>query len=348
MSCAAVKKADLNFSELPFSFVPTDYNIRYVFKDGEWNKGELTADATLPMHISSTCLHYGQQVFEGLKVYERQDGRAQVFRIEENAKRMTRGATKILMEPPPAELFIEAVFRVVNANRRFIPPHDAGGASMYVRPILLGTGVQLGVSPSSEYTFIVFVSPVGPYYKGGFTPVHLIVEENVDRAAALGVGDIKVAGNYAAGMRATIGAKKNGYSEVLYLDSREKKYIDESGSSNFFGVTADNRYITPASPSILPSITNMSVRAIAGDAGMGVEARNVAVDELETFVEAGCCGTAAVISPVGSVTHGEKKFVYCRDDTAGPVCTRLYNELSGIQFGVIEDRHGWTRIVPED
>jgi branched-chain amino acid aminotransferase len=343
-----VKKADLKFSELPFSFVPTDFNIRYVFKNGEWSKGELTADTTLPMHVASTCLHYGQQVFEGLKVYERPDGRAQVFRIDENSKRMNRGAEKILMETVPEAMFIEAVFRVVNANRRFIPPHDAGGASMYVRPILLGTGVQLGVNPSSEYTFIVFVSPVGPYYKGGLTPVHLIVEENVDRAAALGVGDIKVAGNYASGMRATIGAKKKGYSEVLYLDSREKKYIDESGSSNFFGITADNRYVTPASPSILPSITNMSVRDIAGDTGMIVEARNVAVDELETFIEAGCCGTAAVISPVGSVTFREKKFVYCKDDKAGPVCTKLYKELSGIQFGLVEDRHGWTRIVPED
>jgi branched-chain amino acid aminotransferase len=343
-----VKKADLKFSELPFSFVPTDYNIRYVFKDGVWDKGELTTDSALPMHVASTCLHYGQQVFEGLKVYERPDGRAQVFRIEENARRMKRGAEKILMEAPPEDMFIEAVFRVVNANRRFIPPHDAGGASMYVRPLLLGTGIQLGVSPSAEYTLIVFVSPVGPYYKGGFSPVHLIVEENVDRAAALGVGDIKVAGNYAAGMRASIGAKKNGYSEVLYLDSREKKYIDESGTSNFFGVTGGNRYITPASPSILPSITNMSVRTIAEDMGMGVEARNVAVEELETFVEAGCCGTAAVISPVGSVTFREKKFVYCKDDTAGPTCIKLYKELSGIQFGDLEDRHGWTRIVPED
>lgn len=340
-------KANLNFAELPFSFIPTDYNIRYTFKDGVWDKGVLTQDQTLPMHISATCLHYGQQVFEGLKVYERPDGQAQVFRIDQNSKRMNRGANKILMQQVPEELFIEAVFRVVNANRKFIPPHDAGGAAMYVRPILLGTGVQLGVSPSTEYTFIVFVSPVGPYYKSGFAPVHLIVEEEVDRAAALGVGDIKVAGNYAAGMRATMGAKKKGFSEVLYLDSRHKKYLDESGSSNFFGVTGDNRYVTPSSPSILPSITNMSVQQIAKDKGLTVEPRLVPVEELADFVEAGCCGTAAVISPVGSVTHRDKKFEYCKGDTVGPIVTDLYKTLSGIQFGVIEDPYGWTRIVPE-
>ncbi len=196
--------------------------------------------------------------------------------------------------------------------------------------------------------FVVFVSPVGPYYKSGFTPVHLIVEENVDRAAAYGVGDIKCAGNYAAGLRATMGAKKKGYNEVLYLDSREKKYLDESGSSNFFGVIGDNRYVTPKSSSVLPSITNMSVMEIAADTGMTVEQRNVAVEELADFSEAGCCGTAAVISPVGSITHREKKYTYCQDGQIGPVCTRLYKELSGIQFGEIEDRFGWTRLVPED
>ena len=343
-----MQKADLNFSELPFSYIPTDYNIRYVFKDGSWDKGTLTQETTLTMPMSAVCLHYGQEIFEGLKVYERPDGQAQVFRIEENAKRMNRGAEKTLMQTVPEDMFIEAVFRVVNANRRFIPPNDAGGASLYVRPLLLGTGIQLGVSPSKEYLFMVFVSPVGPYYKSGFKPVHLVVEENVDRAAYHGVGDIKVGGNYAAGLRASFGAKDRGYSEVLYLDSRSKKYLDESGTSNFFGVTGDNSYITPNSPSILPSITNMSVQTIATDKGMKVEARNVAVEELADFTEAGCCGTAAVISPVGSVTHGEKKYVYCEGDTVGPVCTQLYETLSGIQFGKIEDPYGWTRIVPED
>lgn len=340
-----MEKADLKFSELPFGYIPTDYNIRYYFKDGKWSGGELVKDVTIPMHISATCLHYGQLVFEGLKVYERPDGKAQVFRIEQNAQRAMRGAKKLLMEPVPEEMFIDAVFRVVNANRRFIPPYGSG-ATMYVRPLLMGTGINLGVNPSDEYTFIVFVAPVGPYYKSGFTPVHLIVEEEVDRAAYYGVGDIKVAGNYAAGMRATIGAKHKGYNEVLYLDSREKKYLDESGSSNFFGVSG-NSYITPKSTSVLPSITNMSVMAIAEAQGMKVEARNVHVDELATFTEAGCCGTAAVISPVGSVTYRDKKFTYCQGSEVGPICTRLYKELSGIQFGEVEDKFGWTRLVPE-
>jgi branched-chain amino acid aminotransferase len=341
-----MEKADIKFSELPFAFVPTDYNIRYRFKDGKWDGGELTGDNNLTLHMSATCFHYGQQLFEGLKVYERADGQAQLFRVEENARRMNRGAVKLVMEQVPEELFVEGVIRVVNANRRFIPPYGCG-ATLYVRPLLIGANMQLGVSPAVEYMLLIFVSPVGPYYKSGFTPVHLKVEENIDRAAALGVGDIKAGGNYAAGMRATIGAKHDGYNEVLYLDSKEKKYLDESGTSNFFGVTADNRYVTPERSSILPSITNMSVKTIAADQGMKVEARNVKVEELADFVEAGCCGTAAVISPVGSVTHRDKKYIYCKDNVAGPVCTKLYKTLSGIQFGEIPDPYGWTRIVPE-
>lgn len=342
-----MKKADINFSELPFSFIPTDSNIRFYYRDGKWSEGELTGDNNVSLHMSATCFHYGQEIFEGLKVYERPDGRAQLFRPEENARRMNRGAEKILMQTVPEELFIHGVIRVVNANRRFIPPYGSG-ATLYVRPLLIGTSTQLGVSPASEYMLLIFVSPVGPYYKSGFTPVHLVVEENIDRAAALGVGDIKVGGNYAAGMRATMGAKKKGYNEVLYLDSREKKYLDESGSSNFFGVTADGKYVTPKSGWILPSITNMSVQRIAADQGLKVEARGVLAEELATFTEAGCCGTAAVISPVGSVTFREKKFTYCDGNVAGPVCTKLYKTLSGIQFGEIPDPYGWTRIVPEE
>jgi len=342
-----MEKADLKFSELPFSYVPTDYNIRYTYKDGVWSTGELTKDVTLPLHISATCLHYGQLLFEGLKAYERPDGKTQLFRPEENARRMNRGCKKFLMQEVPEELFIDAVTRVVNANRKYIPPYGSG-ATLYIRPLLIGSGINLGVNPSSEFTFIVFVSPVGPYYKSGFTPVHLIVEENVDRAAALGVGDIKCAGNYASGMRATMGAKKLGFNEVLYLDSRENKYLDESGSSNFFGVIGGDRYCTPQSTSVLPSITNMSVMEIAADLGMKVERRNVAVEELADFSEAGCCGTAAVISPVGSITWRDKKYTYIKDGTVGPICTKLYKELSGIQFGEIEDRFGWTRLVSED
>lgn len=341
------KKADINFSELPFTYNPTDAHVRYVWKDGKWDEGHVHEKPEITLPIAAQCLHYGQLVFEGLKVFERKDGVAQSFQLEENAARMIRSAEKLLMEPPPIALFKEAVWRAVNANRRFIPPYGCG-ASLYVRPLLIGSAIQLGVNPSEEYTFIVFVSPVGPYYKGkGLSAVNLIVEENIDRAAPLGVGDIKVAGNYAAGLRATIGAKKKGYNEVLYLDCKEKKYLDESGSSNFIGITADNRYVTPASPSILPSITNKSIMKIAADSGMIVEQRPVNVDELGGFVEAGCVGTAAVISPVGSITHGDKKYVYGDGETAGPVALGLYNKLVGIQYGDLPDPYGWTEVIPE-
>lgn len=341
-----MKKADLNFPELPFGYVKTDRNYRRVFSDGKWGGPELTESEYLNMHISSECLHYGQLVFEGLKVFERPDGQAQAFRVEENAKRMIRSAEKLLMAPVPVEMFRDAVWKTVNANRRFIPPHGSG-ASLYVRPFLIGTGIQLGVNPSTEYTFIVFVSPVGPYYKGtGLTTIHLIVEENVDRAATLGTGDIKCAGNYAAGLRATIPAKKKGYNEVLYLDAREKKFIDESGSSNFFGITKDNRYVTPKSTSILPSITNMSIKQIARDEGMTVEERPIPVEELREFVEAGAVGTAAVISPIGSITWRGEVIRYGDGGHAGPVSAKLRAKLFDIQNGNIPDPYGWTEIIP--
>jgi branched-chain amino acid aminotransferase len=348
MGLGQMEKADLNFSTLPFGYVKTDMNYRCVYKDGAWGKPELSESEIIPMHMASECLHYGQLIFEGLKVYERPDGKAQTFRMVENAKRLSRSAEKLLMPPVPIEMFEEAVHMVVNANRRFIPPHGAG-ASLYVRPFMMGTGVQVGVNPSSEYMFMVFVTPVGPYYKGGgLSTVHLIVEENIDRAAPLGIGNIKAAANYAAGLRATIPAKKKGFNEVLYLDAKEKKYIDESGSSNFFGITKDGRYVTPASDSILPSVTNMSIMQIAKDEGMIVEPRLVAVEEIYDFAEAGCVGTAAVISPVGSITFRDKVIKYGDGEHAGPICTKLFNKLYAMQNGDIPDPYGWTKLVPEE
>ncbi len=340
-----MERADLDFAHLPFAYHRTDANIRYRFRDGTWSEGELTSDETLTLHMAATCLHYGQEVFEGLKVFERPDGRLQTFRLEENAKRLQRSARKLLMEPVPVDLFREAVHRVVRANRRFVPPYGTG-ASLYVRPLLLGVGPEIGVKPSREYLFIVFVTPVGPYYKAGFEPVRLIVEEEIDRAAPGGVGDIKCGGNYAAGLRATTAAKEKGFSEVLYLDAREKRYIDESGSSNFYAIR-NGTYITPASPSILPSITNMSVQQIARDMGLNVEARPVSVDELPTFEEAGCLGTAAVITPVESVTYRGREYVYGERGKAGPVTTELYKRLTAIQWGESQDPYGWTEIIPD-
>jgi branched-chain amino acid aminotransferase len=343
-----VKKADLNFAELPFGYVKTDKNYRCVYKDGKWGEPELSGSEYLDMHIAAQCLHYGQLIFEGLKVFERPDGGAQTFRLEENAKRMIRSAEKLLMAPVPVEMFKDAVWRTVNANRRFIPPYGSG-ASLYVRPVLMGTGIQLGVNPSVEYTFMVFVSPVGPYYKGGgLSLINLIVEEEIDRAAPFGTGDVKVAGNYASGLRATIPAKKKGFNEVLYLDAKQKKYIDESGSSNFIAITKDGHFVTPKSPSVLPSVTNMSIKQIARDEGITVEERPIPVEELREFAEAGAVGTAAVISPVASITWRGEAIKYGDGVHAGPVLSKLYKKLSDIQCGNVEDPYGWTEIIPED
>jgi branched-chain amino acid aminotransferase len=340
-----MERAKLDFANLPFAYQTTDANIRYWFRNGKWSACELTTDVYIPMHIAATCLHYGQEVFEGLKAYERPDGRVQIFRLSENARRMQRSAKKIMMQPVPEELFREAVHRAVLANRRFVPPYGSG-ASLYIRPLLIGTSAEVGVKPSKEYLFLVFVTPVGPYYKGGVTPVRLIVEEEIDRAAPGGVGDIKCGGNYAAGMRATLPVKEKGYAEVLYLDCREKKYLDESGSSNLYAIIG-KRYATPASPSILPSITNLSVRQIAADMGLAVEQRPVSVDELPTFTEVGCLGTAAVITPVEAITYRGKDYVYSRDGKAGPVTAELYKRLTSIQWGEAPDPYGWTEIIPE-
>lgn len=340
-----MERADLDFANLPFAYRKTDANIRYWFRDGAWSDGELTSDEYLSLHMAAVVLHYGQAIFEGLKVYERPDGRVQTFRLAENANRLQRSARKLLMEPVPVDIFKEAVHRVVRANLRFVPPHDSG-ASLYVRPFEIGSGAEVGVKPSSEYLFAVLVTPVGPYYKAGFTPVRLRVEEEIRRAAPGGVGDVKAAGNYAAGMRATMAAKAAGYAEVLYLDAAEGRFIDESGTSNFFAIRGDT-FITPASPSILASITNMSVQQIARDMGLTVEQRPVSVEELPRFDEAGALGTAAIITPVEAVTYRGVDHVYCTGGKAGPIVTELYERLRAVQTGEADDPYGWTEVIDE-
>jgi branched-chain amino acid aminotransferase len=334
---------DIDFATLPFGYMRTDANIRYYFRSGAWSAGELTGEETIPLHMAATCLHYGQEIFEGLKIFGRPDGRIQAFRIDANANRIQRSAAKLLMEPVPTAVFRDAVQRVVKANRRFVPPYGSG-ASLYVRPFEIGISAEVGVKPSPDYLFLVFVTPVGPYYKTGFTPVKLKVEEVIHRAAPGGVGDIKCGGNYAAGMRATIGAKHEGYGEVLYLDSREDRFIDESGSSNFFAI-AGNTFITPKSDSILESITRMSVIRIAEDLGMKIEHRPIDVAEIAAFDEAGCLGTAAAITPVESITRAGKEHVYTRGGKAGPKVTALYKRLLAIQLGETDDPYGWTEII---
>ncbi len=340
-------KAALDWPNLDFGYRKTDANIRYTWKDGVWGKGILTEDETIPLHMAATCLHYGQECFEGLKAFETKSGDAVAFRIDENAKRFARSCQKIMMEPVPEDMFIDAVFRVVNANRRFLPPYGTG-ASLYIRPLMIGTGPQVGVKPAGEYMFMVFVTPVGPYFKTGFKPVDLVVEEEVDRAAPQGVGDVKVGGNYAAGLRASMAARAKGFTEVLYLDAKHKRYVDESGPANFYGITPDNQYVTPDSESILPSITNKSIITLAEELGLRPQRREVDVEEIFEFKEAGCCGTAAVITPVGSITYRDRKVVYSKDGEAGKYSIELYEKLTAIQVGDEPDTYDWVRRIPED
>jgi branched-chain amino acid aminotransferase len=249
------------------------------------------------------------------------------------------------MEQFPVEKFTEAVIKAVKLNERFIPPYESG-ASLYIRPLLIGTGAQIGVSPAKEYLFILFVTPVGPYFKGGFQTTPFVIMRDYDRAAPLGTGAFKVGGNYAASLEAGKKAHDMGYSNVFYLDAKEKKYIDECGAANFFGIK-DNTYITPLSASILPSITNKSLMKLAEGMGMKVEHRLVPETELATFEEAGACGTAAVISPIERIDDIEKNksYVFSKDGKPGPVCTKLYNKLRAIQYGDEPDTFGWVTVL---
>jgi branched-chain amino acid aminotransferase len=338
-------KVNLDWGNLPFDYIKTNCHLEYVYKDGKWDEGRVVEEDTVNLHISSTCLHYGQEAFEGLKVFESKDGRALCFRPDENAKRMQRTAEKIYLQPVPEEMFLNAVTRITVLNKEFIPPHGSG-AALYVRPLLIGITGTIGVKPSKEYMFLVFCTPVGPYFKSGLNPVKLMVEETVDRAAPLGVGDVKVGGNYAAGLRASAGAKKKGFNEVLYLDAKEKKYIDESGATNFFGITKDGKYVTPGSNTILPSITNMSVKQLARDMGITVEERDIPVEELLEFAETGCCGTAAIITPVEAIGWRNEMIQYLKEgEVCGPQSRKLYDMLTGIQAGDIEDKYGWVREI---
>jgi len=333
------EKAPLDWGTLPFDYLKTDYNIRYYYKDGAWLAGELVSDEYFSLHIAAPALHYGQEAFEGLKAFETGDGRVVVFRPRENARRLQRSCTRIHIPLIPEELFMDAVTRVIRANARFIPPYGTG-ASLYIRPVVFGTGARVGLGPASKYMFIVFVNPVGPYYKGGFKPVKALVLEQYDRAAPQGVGDCKVGGNYAAGLAGGIYGKEQGYPVVLYLDSREKKYIDEFSTSNFIAIKR-NTYITPKSNSILASITNDSLSVIASDLGLLVERRPIEIAEIEGFDEIGAVGTAAVVTPVNLIHFRGKDHHFGDGEYAGPVTTKLYQKLTLIQTGDAPDTHGW-------
>ncbi|MBN2642407.1 MAG: branched-chain amino acid aminotransferase [Victivallales bacterium] len=332
---------EIDWQSLGFSYMPVKSNIRYKFSGGKWDDGILCSSDKIELSIASNCLHYGQAAFEGLKAFCCKDGKVRVFRPGENALRLNRTSAHIMGPEIPLEIFNEAVQRVVQDNIEYVPPYGTGG-SLYIRPLLIGVTPQIGISASDDYIFLVLVSPVGPYYKGGIKPVDACVSE-FDRAAPRGTGHIKIAGNYAASLYPTRKAKDMGCQVALFLDAAKREYIEEFGTSNFIGISHDGAYVTPDSSSILDSITNKSLRLIARDLGIEVERRPIKIEELSSFREVGACGTAVIITPVRNICHGEK--IYRFRDEIGPVLKQLYDRMTGIQYGEVEDVHGWMQEI---
>jgi len=336
-----MEKVDLDWGNIGFVYRKTEYRYAMHWKDGAWDTGALHEDNMITVTEGSPVFHYGQACFEGLKAQTTPDGRVLIFRPDENARRMNRSAAAILMPEIPEDVFVDACIQTVKANVRWVPPHGSG-ASLYIRPYLIGVGENLGLKSAPEFLFSVFVCPVGPYFKGGMTPVKITVAD-YDRVAPLGTGAYKVGGNYAASLKPQILAKEAGYADCVFLDAKTRLYIEEIGAANFFGITADNGFVTPKSPSILPSITKYSLMHIAEqDFGMAVEERPVRIDSLDDFVEAGACGTAAVITPIGGIFYNNALHSFYADgQEAGPVTQKLYDRLTGIQRGEQEGPDGW-------
>lgn len=334
------KALNIDWKNLGFSYIKTDYRFISYWKDGKWDDGEMTTDNKVHISEGSPVLHYGQSCFEGMKAYRTKDGSINLFRPEENAKRMINSCQRLLMPEFPVEKFVEAAKAVVKANEKWVPPYNTG-STLYLRPYLMGVGDNIGVSPATEYIFSIFAMPVGPYFKGGLTPTNFIVSD-YDRAAPHGTGAAKVGGNYASSLLPGKEAHDRNFSDCIYLDPATHTKIEEVGSANFFGITKDNRFVTPKSPSILPSITKYSLLYLAEHhLGMQVEEGDVYIDKLDEFSESGACGTAAVISPIGGIQHGENFHVFYSETEVGPVTRKLYEELTGIQFGDIEAPEGW-------
>jgi len=335
----------LDWKNLAFGYLKTDYNIRTYYKNGGWGKIEASSSEVIDIHMAATALHYGQQAFEGMKAYRGKDNKIRLFRWEENSKRLNKSAQVLLMPEVPAGHYKEALNLAVKKNERFVPPYESG-ATLYIRPLLIGTGPEVGVKPAKEYLFIVFVTPVGPLLSAGFQPVDFTITHEFDRAAPLGTGHVKAGGNYAAGLRAMKKAQNEGFASVIFLDAREKAYIDECGPANFFAIK-NNTYITPQSSSILASITNLSLMDLARDFGMNVEQRPIKATELATFEEVGACGTGAIITPIKKIVDkmADKVYEYGQDAKPGPITQKLYDTLLGIQYGDLPDKFGWIEIV---
>jgi len=327
-----------------FSYQKTNVIYLSYYKDGKWDEGKLQTDDHISISVMAPALHYGQQCFEGMKAYRRKDGKIQLFRIQDNAARFHESARRLAMPPVDSITFEKAVIETVKANQDFVPDYGSG-ATLYIRPLMIGVGENLGLRPAKEFIFMVITSPVGSYFEGGIKPVDLVVS-TYDRAAPNGTGDIKVGGNYAASLYPQILAKEQGFADCVFLDPTTHTKIEEVGAANFFGVTQENVYITPKSPSILNSITNRSIRWLAEHKlGLKVVEGDIYINKLDDLVEAGACGTAALITPVGSITHYGIKHVFPYNKEMGPISKKLYDLLSGIQFGEIEDPNHWVTVL---
>lgn len=334
------KTTNIEWGKLGFNYIKTDLRYVSIWKDGNWDDGKLVEDNNITISEGSTALHYGQQCFEGLKAYRTADGKIQLFRPDENAKRMNNSCKRLLMPELPIDKFVDACIQVVKANEAYVPPYGTG-ATLYLRPYVIGIGDNLGVKPAPEFLFGVFCSPVGPYFKGGLAPVNFMIS-GYDRAAPYGTGAAKVGGNYAASLLAHEIAVKKGFADCIYLDPLTHTKIEEVGAANFFGITKDNKFITPKSSSILPSITKYSLMHVAKEyLGLEVEERDVLIDNLNEFKEAGACGTAAVITPIGGIEYKEELHVFHSETEVGPITRKLYDTLCGIQIGEVEAPKGW-------
>ena len=340
-----MEKKNLDWSSLGFGYIQTDKRYVSNYKNGSWDEGTLTSDATITISECAGVLQYAQTVFEGMKAYTTEKGQIVVFRPDLNAERMVNSAKRLEMPPFPQDRFVYAVKQVVKANEGYVPPYGSG-ATLYIRPYMFGSDAVIGVKPANEYQFRIFCTPVGPYFKGGAKPITIRVSD-YDRAAPNGTGHIKAGLNYAMSLHAIVEAHEQGYAENMYLDSATRTKVEETGGANFLFVTKDGKVVTPKSSTILPSITRRSLVYVAKEyLGLEVEERPVYFDEVKDFAECGLCGTAAVISPVGKIVdHGKEICLPSGMDEMGPVTKKLYETLTGIQMGRIEAPKGWIQVI---
>ena len=336
-----MEKKNIDWGNLGFGYMPTDKRYVSTYKDGAWDEGTLTEDATITMSECACVLQYAQTVFEGLKAYTTEDGRIVTFRPDLNAERLEQSASRLEMPVFPKDKFIDAVEQVVAANAAYVPPYGSG-ATLYIRPFMFGINSVIGVKPATEYQFRVFCTPVGPYFKGGAKPITIRVSD-LDRAAPHGTGNIKAGLNYAMSLHTLMDAHRAGFDENMFLDPATHTKVEETGGANFLFVTKDGKVVTPKSNSILPSITRRSLVYVAKEyLGLEVEEREVFFEEVKDFAECGLCGTAAVISPVGKINdHGKEICFPAGMEKMGPTIQKLYDTLTGIQMGRIEAPAGW-------